>query len=127
MGGMADAMFAYTQPLLDDTDGSQEQMQYALTIAQLCWNIALLPEAQQREAFDEMRPFLKIGEDEIDDFYETVVFPMVKRHREMFPNLHNRASKNVVMANRNEKYPGTGRNDRCPCGSGKKYKKCCGQ
>jgi len=24
-----------------------------------------------------------------------------------------------------EKYPGTGRNDLCPCGSGKKYKKCC--
>ncbi|RCK75785.1 MAG: hypothetical protein OZSIB_3728 [Candidatus Ozemobacter sibiricus] len=24
-----------------------------------------------------------------------------------------------------EKYPGTGRNEPCPCGSGKKYKKCC--
>ncbi|WP_338564285.1 YchJ family protein [Erwinia sp. E_sp_B04_7] len=24
-------------------------------------------------------------------------------------------------------YPETGRNDRCPCGSGKKFKKCCGQ
>ncbi|CCG87416.1 YchJ family protein [Erwinia piriflorinigrans] len=24
-------------------------------------------------------------------------------------------------------FPPTGRNDRCPCGSGKKYKKCCGQ
>ena len=23
--------------------------------------------------------------------------------------------------------PGAGRNDPCPCGSGKKYKKCCGQ
>ncbi len=23
-------------------------------------------------------------------------------------------------------YPETGRNDRCPCGSGKKFKKCCG-
>ena len=25
-----------------------------------------------------------------------------------------------------EKYPGTARNARCPCGSGKKYKRCCG-
>jgi uncharacterized protein YecA (UPF0149 family) len=25
------------------------------------------------------------------------------------------------------KPPKTGRNDPCPCGSGKKYKKCCGQ
>jgi len=24
-------------------------------------------------------------------------------------------------------FPPIGRNDRCPCGSGKKYKKCCGQ
>ncbi|MFB5172394.1 YchJ family protein [Erwinia amylovora] len=24
-------------------------------------------------------------------------------------------------------FPPTGRNDRCPCGSGKKHKKCCGQ
>jgi len=24
-------------------------------------------------------------------------------------------------------FPETGRNDRCPCGSGKKFKKCCGQ
>lgn len=24
-------------------------------------------------------------------------------------------------------YPVIGRNDRCPCGSGKKFKKCCGQ
>ncbi|KAB8313762.1 YchJ family protein [Erwinia endophytica] len=24
-------------------------------------------------------------------------------------------------------YPEIGRNDRCPCGSGKKFKKCCGQ
>lgn len=22
-------------------------------------------------------------------------------------------------------FPGTGRNDQCPCGSGRKYKKCC--
>lgn len=26
-----------------------------------------------------------------------------------------------------KKYPGTGRNEPCPCGSGKKYKKCCGR
>lgn len=26
-----------------------------------------------------------------------------------------------------KKYAGTGRNERCPCGSGKKYKVCCGR
>lgn len=25
-----------------------------------------------------------------------------------------------------ERFPGTGRNDACPCGSGRKYKRCCG-
>jgi len=29
------------------------------------------------------------------------------------------------VQSKTEKYPGTGRNDPCPCGSGKKYKKCC--
>jgi uncharacterized protein YecA (UPF0149 family) len=24
-------------------------------------------------------------------------------------------------------YPGVGRNDPCPCGSGRKFKKCCGR
>lgn len=34
---------------------------------------------------------------------------------------------NKVMAgNKGVKYPGTPRNAPCPCGSGKKYKRCCG-
>ena len=34
------------------------------------------------------------------------------------------SAKKVTVAKKNE--PKTGRNDLCPCGSGKKYKKCCG-
>ncbi|MGE5152396.1 MAG: SEC-C metal-binding domain-containing protein [Bdellovibrio bacteriovorus] len=26
-----------------------------------------------------------------------------------------------------KKFPGTGRNEPCPCGSGRKYKLCCGR
>jgi len=43
-------MIAYAQPLLDATDGSPEQMQNALSIAQMCWNLALLPETEQEES-----------------------------------------------------------------------------
>ena len=32
----------------------------------------------------------------------------------------------IVSHKQKEKYPGTARNARCPCGSGKKYKRCCG-
>lgn len=125
MGRMADAMFAYAQPLLDNTDGSQEQAQYALTTAQMCWNIALLPDAEQAKTLDGMRSSLNLGEDEIEELYTNVVLPMIKRHREMFPDLHCMSQRNVDHPKVNDKYPGTGRNDRCPCGSGKKYKKCC--
>ena len=38
-------------------------------------------------------------------------------------NLHNENNKNI---NTSEKKQKVGRNEPCPCGSGKKYKKCCG-
>ena len=40
MGAIADAVWAYAQPLLDDTDGSVEDMNWALSLSQLCWNLA---------------------------------------------------------------------------------------
>ena len=49
MGAIAERFVAYAQPLLDQTDGSEEQLNKALTISQLCFNLALLPE-DQREA-----------------------------------------------------------------------------
>ena len=42
MGAFAEGFAAYTQPLLDQTDGSLEQMNKAFTISQLCYNLALL-------------------------------------------------------------------------------------
>ena len=34
-------------------------------------------------------------------------------------------TKPMNIAMKTEGYPGTGRNELCPCGSGKKYKRCC--
>lgn len=41
--------------------------------------------------------------------------------------LHNPYGRAMVQGTVRRGEPKVGRNDRCPCGSGKKYKKCCGR
>ena len=128
MGVMADSMVAYAQPLFDETDGSLDQMQNAMSIAQMCWNLALLPETEQDEMLAEMRPALKMDDAEFAGFHESVIVPMILRHHEMFPNMSRLGSQATTPPSLREKqYPGTGRNEPCPCNSGKKYKRCCGR
>ena len=60
----------------------------------------------------------------------TIQTPEVKRVQlanpinEGFEGMNGEKVKRVTVAKRNA--PTVGRNDLCPCGSGKKYKKCCG-
>jgi uncharacterized protein YecA (UPF0149 family) len=136
MGAMGDAIAAYAQPLIDATDGSEEQVQRAVSVAMVCWNLALTP-AEEREArIADMRATLKMDDEEFADFRGGVIDPMIRRQHELFsaPNGFAAAREQVlgqadvpplrtVVA---EKYPGTGRNEPCPCKSGKKYKRCCG-
>jgi len=56
MGAIAEAFTEYAQPLLDATDGSAEQAERALTLAQVCWNMALEPEGERDEALRNLRP-----------------------------------------------------------------------
>jgi hypothetical protein len=44
MGAIAEGFLAYAQPLLDQTDGSEEGLNKAFAISQLCFNLALLPD-----------------------------------------------------------------------------------
>ena len=138
MGAIADAIAAYTEPLLDSTDGSVDQVNRAFTLAQLCWNLALLPEEARDESLATMRASLKMDDDEFEAFRRSVVIPMIRRHEEMFPRMHQRGSMEPsrgaprlqprpTTPTRTEKYPGTGRNAPCPCNSGRKYKLCCGR
>ena len=127
MGIMAESMVAYAQPLIDKTDGSKEQMQNALSITQMCWNLALLPKTEQEKSLAEMQPALKMDNAEFADFRQSVIAPMIVRHHEMFPNMPRLDQVETVPPPREEKYPGTGRNAPCPCNSGKKYKRCCGR
>jgi hypothetical protein len=59
MGAMAETMVAFAQPLLDETDGSAIQMQSALMLAQVCWNLALLPEEEREDNLAKMRPTVR--------------------------------------------------------------------
>jgi uncharacterized protein YecA (UPF0149 family) len=139
MGAIGDAMAAYVQPLLDETDGSHEQVNKAFQIGMLCWNLSLLSEEARERSIGDMRADLDQMDDaEFEAFRNTIIVPMIRRHEEMFPLLHG---QHAVKTERkpfpprtrqetpsaSEKYRGTGRNDPCPCGSGKKYKRCCGR
>ena len=135
MGAIAEGIVAYAQPLLDQTDGSEEQLSKAMTISQLCWNIALLPEDGRDQMLSEMRPSLHMDEDEFDEFRRSIIDPMIRRHEEMFPLMHRRGStaaspsgpspRAQSRAAAGESYPGTEPYAPCPCKSGRKYKFCC--
>jgi uncharacterized protein YecA (UPF0149 family) len=130
MGAIAEGFAAYAQPLFEETDGSEPEMNRALAVAQICWNLALLPEGEREMAIAEMKPALKMADEEFAEFRQKFILPMIHRHREMFPGLHERsmqAPRSVsIPSPPTKKHPGTDRYAPCPCGSGRKYKFCCG-
>lgn len=134
MGAMGEAFAAYAQPLLDSSRGSMAQAEKALALAQICWNLALLPAEARDEALTKMRPTLKMEDDEYEDFRKSVIVPMILRHHEMFPDMHRRQPPRQPMSQsrgtapmRTEGHRITARNAPCPCNSGRKYKHCCGR
>jgi uncharacterized protein YecA (UPF0149 family) len=134
---------SFAQPLLDETDGSLEQMQKALSLSQFCWNIALLPEGRREESITEMQDAFEMDDAEFESFRLTVIQPMIRRHEEMFPDLRpgltvgrnpigtptimERLRSPSVTTAREKKNSGVDRYGPCPCNSGKKYKFCCGK
>lgn len=139
MGAIADTIMKYAQPLLDATDGSPQQLQNALTLSQLCWNMALMSEADRNLFLDNMPPIPNMAPADLENFKRTIVGPMIQRHQEMFAGMNRQVPmapprsapvyETPTPAARRpvKKYAGTGRNEPCPCGGGKKYKFCCGR
>lgn len=134
MGAMGEAFAAYAQPLLDSSGGSAAQAEKAFALAQICWNLALLPADARDEALTKMRPTLKMDDDEYEDYRKSVIVPMILRHQEMFPDMHRRRASRQPMSQsrrtapmRTEEHRITARNAPCPCNSGRKYKHCCGR
>jgi hypothetical protein len=140
MGAIADAMVRYAQPLIDASDGSPAQVQKALMLSQLCWNLAVMLEEDREKFLANMQPAPNMDEEEFQEFKRDIVAPMIQRHRQMFPGMRPgtpltsppsatgqplpRPAQRIRIV---KKYPGTGRNEPCPCGSGRKYKVCCGR
>jgi hypothetical protein len=92
MGAIADAIAAYAEPLLDQTDGTVEQINKAFGLAQLCWNLAILPEDGLEKALGEMQSSLGMDQGEFETFRRDVLLPMIQRHHEMFPRMHRSVS-----------------------------------
>ncbi len=137
MGALADAFVAYAQPLLDQTDGSEEQLNKAFAMSQLCYNLALLPNDRRDTMLYEVRQSLGMDDAEFAEFRRSVIVPMIRRHEEMFPGLQrwsfggsapssSSPRAHTRKAAPGERYAGTDRYAPCPCGSGEKYKFCCG-
>jgi uncharacterized protein YecA (UPF0149 family) len=130
MGAIADAIVDYAQPLFDQTDGSLEEMNRAMSIAQMCWNFSLLPENRRDAAIEKLKPELKMTDEEFAVFRKDLILPMIQRHCEMFPGLHARpkpaANEARSAPGPTKKHSGSTRNAPCSCGSGRKYKQCCG-
>lgn len=138
MGAIADGIVAFAQPLLDQTDGSIEQMNKAFSIAQLCFNLALSPEDQRAKSLVEMQSGLGMNDEELEQFRQSIIVPMIRRHEEMFPLMHKRISSAAMKTVPAPHVPGrTALPQRernaaepyapCPCNSGKKYRFCCGK
>ena len=143
MGVFAQAIADYAQPLLEHTDGSEEQLNKAFAVSQFCFNLALTPEDSREKAIGEMRLTLKMDEEEFDEFRRTIILPMIERHHEMFPRMHMRGLTDDLpsgpepsgpslrarprMARPAKASPVIDRYAPCPCNSGQKYKFCCGK
>jgi len=136
MGAIADALVAYARPLMDETDGSLEQLNRAFSIAHLCYNLAMVPENERAAHLSQVKSSLNMEDAEFDDFTDLVINPMIQRHEEMFPRLHGREPMDLSPPSRSPRTSPAAsgkesdRIDRyapCPCNSGRKYKFCCGR
>lgn len=137
MGAIAEAFLAYAQPLLDQTDGSEEQMKKAFALSQLCYNLAIFPDDVREKVLSETQSTMGLDDEEFDEFRRVFVDPMIRRHHDMFPGMGRMGLPEVeavdvpvperpIKGKPGEKYPGTDRYAPCPCNSGEKYKFCCG-
>ena len=81
--------------------------------------------AYQNEGFDMFNEMTQSIASETVKFIYGVQNPdKVQRKRVAEPTITNTDTISKTIVNKEKKI---GRNDPCPCGSGKKYKKCCGK
>ena len=62
MGRVAESIMAYAQPLIDATDGSLEEVNKALSLSALCYNLALTPEEDRVKSLDSLRRTMNLSD-----------------------------------------------------------------
>ena len=138
MGVFADAISAYAQPLLEQSDGSREGLQKALNLSALCYNIGTRPEPERAKLISQLKDDLGMSEEDLEELRSSVIQPMLVRYDKMFPKGKQFPAFNVPRtepSNRPSAFTldSLAKSDEplpyapCPCNSGKKYKFCCKQ
>jgi hypothetical protein len=87
MGAIGKSITAYAQPLVDQAKGSPEKIEKALGLAMICWNMSILPDAEHDEFLADMQKTLKMDDKTFREFRRDLIDPMIRRHREMFPEM----------------------------------------
>lgn len=133
MGFTAESFKTFAQPLIDEC----KSIEFAMFLAEICWNLAIVPPEGREDVLKKMREIISMEDLEFEEIQRDVINPMIQRHKEMFPEMHDGKAKSINNKesspsvfinsfNKNISKLKTGRNSMCPCGSNKKYKKCCG-
>ena len=86
--GPAQQMMDFAEPLLDESDGSTEALNKALSLATVFWNLALAREEDREEAI--AKAMLKDADPEVSAAFQQMAQLMIARHETMFPELHCR-------------------------------------
>lgn len=90
LGGMgpAEAFAAYAQPLIELMGDGEQKLEKALFLAQICWNLALIQDVEEREAQIEKMLEAVGGDEETRQAGRFLIDFMIALHQEMFPDLH---------------------------------------
>jgi hypothetical protein len=84
-GGFADSLALLAEPLLEHSDGSLEQVQKAMSVAAVAWNIGLLPRDQQLAAIDETIAESSMETRDKENFV-LLLTGLVARFNELYPH-----------------------------------------
>jgi hypothetical protein len=82
-GGLAQQMIEFVQPLLDNSDGSKEQVEKAISFGMLCWNIAILPRAERAAEIEAAEHDIAKTDEDREAFRDLAEL-MLARHEKLF-------------------------------------------
>ena len=126
-------------------DMDKENLEKIILFAICAWNMTIVPEKEGEKLFNTILEYFK-NDEEGEKTFTALIGSFIKYKLDNYPNdirfIVNKtfdisdgeprlviASTPIGTTGEAPKIANNkiGRNDPCPCGSGKKYKKCCGK